>query len=89
MRKIIDGLLYDTDNYELILSHVECSKYNPEDHNLYKTKKGRYFIHKHSEVLDGVPFLQDIFTITEQEVKKIICMNNIDLYIEMYGCEEA
>ncbi len=46
MKKVIQGLIYDTDKAEEIASY---RKYSPTDFNhveesLYKTKNGRYFL---------------------------------------------
>ena len=47
MRKIIDGKVYNTDTAELIAnaSHAYRGDFRWWDEDLYRTKKGRWFLH--------------------------------------------
>ena len=69
MKKIVNGLLYDTDKAEKIM---ECDL-----HSVYKTANDILFITH--DVLDQIT-CTDIDTI-----KTFIGENNADLYIELFG----
>ena len=74
MKKIINGLLYDTENADLISAtgnHIisEC---------LYRTKNGRYFLY---EYLDGYEFLRPLNSI---EVFRWLSDNDPDLALELF-----
>lgn len=71
MKKIIDGLLYDTDKAELIFQEDKFRK-----RNLYfKTEKGNYFV-----VYSG----KEIRPISEEEFKEILGEADPDKYIELF-----
>lgn len=69
MKKIANGLLYDTDKAEKIM---ECDL-----HSVYKTANGRLFMMH--DVLDQITCTDmDL-------IKTFIGENNVDLYIELFG----
>lgn len=69
MKKIVNGLLYDTDKAEKIM---EC-----RSHIVYKTANGRLFITH--DVLDQITCTD------MDSIKTFIGENNADLYIELFG----
>lgn len=69
MKKIANGLLYDTDKAEKIM---ECDLYS-----VYKTANGRLFM-THD-------VLNQITCTDMDLIKTFIGENNADLYIELFG----
>lgn len=69
MKKIANGLLYDTDKAEKIM---ECDL-----HSVYKTANGRLFM-THD-------VLNQITCTDMDLIKTFIGENNADLYIELFG----
>ena len=48
MKKVVDGLVYDTEKAELIHewnNHYPCNDFRAFSERLYKTKNGRFFLH--------------------------------------------
>lgn len=71
MKKIIDGLLYDTDKATLVWQEDKFRK-----RNLYfKTEKGNYFVLYSSKVIQPV---------TEEKFKEILGEADPDRYIELF-----
>ncbi len=75
MKKIVDGLVYDTDKSELIYTDLIKNR------ELYKTKKGRYFM---------LYATGEIAPKTEESVMEYLAEHDVDKYIELFGeVEEA
>ena len=73
MKRIIEGLLYDTDDSLLIYEDIDKRR------KYYKTANGRFFIlYKTGEIL----------TATEEHVKAVLGERDIDKYIEIFGQPE-
>ena len=75
MRKVVGGLLYDTDKSELIYTdHVK-------NRMLYKTKKGRFFmLYQTGEIEER----------SEENVMTYLAERDVDKYMELFGkVEEA
>ena len=70
MKKIVNGLLYDTDTSELIY-HDEMN-----ERRWYKTKNGNYFV----LYANG-----EIGTKSENAVKDYLGKNHVDKYIDLFG----
>ena len=71
MKKIIDGLLYDTDKATLVWQEDKFRK-----RNLYfKTEKGNYFVLYSSKVIQPI---------TEEKFKEILGEADPDRYIELF-----
>lgn len=90
MKKIINNLLYDTEKAEKIYSFRQKRKtgsfqnlnfYDWYDVDIYKTKKGNYFLHGY--IKDKSWKEHFIEAISEEDVKKIIKQLNPDKYISM------
>lgn len=72
MRKVINGLLYDTEISELIYSE-------DNERFLYKTKNGNFFaMYRNGE----------IFSRSESQVKEYLGEKDVDKYIEIFGKPE-
>lgn len=93
MRKIIGTKLYDTEKAKKIYSYRQRRKtfllgdynfYSMYDVDIYKTKKGNYFIHGHKENDSYNQFIEEI---EEKEVMEIINKLNVDKYLELWGDE--
>ena len=70
MKRIIDGLLYDTDDSVLIYEDVDKRR------KYYQTANKRFFIlYKTGE----------IYAATEEHVKAVLGERDIDKYIEIFG----
>lgn len=70
MKKIVDGLLYDTDKSELIYTDVANKR------RLFKTENNRFFIvYNNGEIVPK----------TEQNAKDYLGERDIDKYIELFG----
>lgn len=70
MKKVINGLLYDTDKSELIYEEQDTHR------QLYRTKKGRWF----KVYQNGV-----ITPITEDEAKAYLGEHDAELFVEIFG----
>lgn len=71
MKKIIDGLLYDTDKATLVWQEDKFRK-----RNLYfRTEKGNYFVLYSSKVIQPI---------TEEKFKEILGEADPDRYIELF-----
>lgn len=97
MKKIIDDVLYDTEKAEKIFCFRQKRKtgqfgslnfYDWFNVDIYKTKKGNYFIHGYKK---DEPYNEKfIEEITEKEIKEIIKELDPDKYISLgYKVEEA
>lgn len=101
MKQIIDNKLYDTETatkiYKYKHRYFEQSKYMPlgwgftywEKAEIYKTKKGNYFIYYYDENNSD---RERIEIRTEEEIKVLIQELNVDEYIKLFrvlGIEEA
>ena len=75
MKKIIKGVLYDTDNAELLYTYVSFRKRKL----YYRTEKGNYFC---------VYSNKEIQPMTEDEFKEFIGEVDPDKYIELFGMPE-
>ena len=97
MKKIIGNMLYDTEKAEKIFSFRSRRKtgefgslnfYDWFDVDIYKTKKGNYFIHGY--IKDKPSYENFIEEISENEVKEIIKELDPDKYISLgYEVKEA
>ena len=73
MKKIINDLMYDTDNSELI-HNDEVNK-----RRLYKTQNGNYFVlYRTGEIIPK----------TEGSIKEYLGVNDVEKYIELFGTPE-
>lgn len=70
MKKIVKGLMYDTDKSELV--HIDKAR----KRQLYNTQNGNYFMF----YVSG-----DILPVTEDFVKDYLGENDIEKYIELFG----
>lgn len=70
MKKIINGLLYDTDKSELIYTDLDTKR------RLFRTENNRFFI----AYLNG-----EIVPKTEEQAKDYLGEHDIDKYIEIFG----
>lgn len=102
MRKIINGKMYDTEKAEYIGSYDNgccrnhCNFYEAE---LYKTKKGNYFIYENGGpnsscgICEGDRWIggSNIYTVSEKEARQWSERHlEIDDYIRIFGeVEEA
>lgn len=75
MKKIIKGLLYDTDTSENIYLDEMTNR------RIFKTAKGNYFLmYPNGEIIPK----------TEEEVKEYIGQHDVKKYVEIFGkVEEA
>jgi hypothetical protein len=102
MKKVINGLLYNTQTAESISENdngLDRGFFNYCCETIYKTKKGRYFLHgdggatsKYGIQSNGFRREgEDIILLTEKEVKEYLeNWNDIDKYEELFGIlEEA
>ena len=84
MKKIINGTTYNTETAKKIASR-ECRYYQSTDEyfveRIYKTKKGRYFLHgdggmmtKYAKYYDdgSIGGGEEIYPLSEKEAKKLI-----------------
>ena len=76
MKKIVNGLLYDTEKAEAVskcetLSDIET---------LYRTKKGRYFLHRQCPDTN----VETIRTITDEEAFEWLGEHDPDKAIELF-----
>ena len=74
MKRIVNGLLYDTESADLMSASGdyminEC---------LYRTKNGRYFLYRY---IDGLEFLEPLNSI---EVFRWLSDNDPDLALELF-----
>lgn len=70
MQRIIDGYLYDTDTAELIYQDlIKIRSY-------YKTPNNRFFVYFSNN---------DMETVTETYIKKLLGTYDIAKYIEIFG----
>ena len=76
MKKIIKGVLYDTDTAELIYTYDSFRKRKM----YYRTKKGNYFC---------VYSNKDIVPMSEDEFKEFLGEVDPDKYIELFGMPEV
>lgn len=73
MKKIINNLIYDTDNSELIHDD-EVNK-----RRWYRTQNGNYFVvYRTGEMVPK----------TEESVKEYLGKNNVKVYIKLFGKPE-
>ena len=70
MKKVINGLLYDTDKSELLHQDKDLRR------SYYKTKNGRYFIAYRTG---------EISVIAEERIRDILIEYNYDKYVELFG----
>jgi len=75
MKKIINGLLYDTDKAELLWTERLFRKVR----NYYRTEKKNYFC---------VYANKEIYPMTEDEFKEYLGEKDPDRYIELFGSPE-
>jgi len=75
MKKIIKGVLYDTDKAELLYTYVQFRKRKM----YYRTEKLNYFC---------VYSNKEIVPMTEDEFKEFIGEVDPDKYIELFGMPE-
>lgn len=73
MRKIVDNILYDTDNAELIYTDVSNNR------RLWKTHKGNYFIAYPNGTIQPK---------SEKDVKAYLGDKDADAYIREFGKPE-
>ncbi len=73
MKAIIKGLLYDTDNSELV--------FNDKNHNrlYYKTKNGRYFCKYRTGAIAEK---------SEDSIKELLGMYDYEKYLELFDAPE-
>ena len=75
MRKIVNGLVYDTEKSELI--HTDFVK----NRRLFRTKKGRFFM---------LYATGDITPKTDEAAMDYLAEHDVDKYMELFGeVEEA
>jgi len=73
MKKLINGLLYDTEKSELLYQDNDMRR------SYYMTKKKRYFILYRTG---------EIGPISEQRIMDILIMYDYDKYVELFGNPE-
>lgn len=69
MKKIVNGLLYDTDKSEKIM--------DTDSHSVYQTPNGRLFV-THD-------VLNEISCVNVDSIKEFIGEHNADLYLKLFG----
>lgn len=70
MKRIVNGLLYDTDESELVYNDTETQRL------LYRTKKGNFFtLYKNGEIIPK----------TKENVKEFIGTVDVNMYIKLFG----
>ncbi len=81
MKRIVDGLLYDTEKAEL----VSQSKTTPFGGQLYRTKKGQYFVYE--KICD----IEEIKPLNADETFEWLSKHDPDKAIELFAerIEEA
>lgn len=92
MKAIIDNKIYDTKKAKLLFSYLHKNSFPSmikgychtfwENADIYKTKKGTYFIHFYN---DEYPNKARIEIATEDEVKFKIANLDPDKYIKIFG----
>ena len=100
MKAIIDNKLYNTETAEIIYTFrgnepqsvlwsnkLKLNCWREKD--IYKTKRGNYFIHIHEGGINTSVSFSDlkerIELISEDKVKEIIRKLNIEKYIKLFG----
>lgn len=62
MKKIIDGVLYDT----TAMTKVSCDDYGAEVHTIYTTSDGKYIVHTQEYGSDGKLEREDLVDKTDK-----------------------
>lgn len=89
MKKIVNGLLYDTDKAKMLLEGIFPLELGRTYIFPYKTPKGRYFTVE-TKIKDNSIEESLLIPRTETEIKSMICNTSVDLYIKIFGeVEEA
>ena len=93
MKQILNDKLYDTEKAKLIFSYIRRYKENElifkpgycwtawADVDIYKTKKGNYFLHVKEEEWNK----EYLEIVIEDQVKKTIKKLDADEYIKLFG----
>ena len=98
MKAIIEGKLYNTETADKVYNYLK-NETHPllwskefasncwREVDIYKTKKGQYFLHIHKGAKDGsfsnLP--ERIELVDEDDVKEVIAELNPDKYAELFG----
>lgn len=90
MKQVIDGLLYNTETAHTIGNYYNNKTYSDFDcidETLYKTKKGRYFIHHDNGVRCGGEYIEPVSVEEAKEWLEAHC--DADEYLDEFPAEEA
>ena len=86
MKKIINGLLYDTEKADLLCqwdSDVDWMRDIVYHNSLYRTKTGRYFLFKTGKFL-GQVIPKSIRSLTDERAFEILVEHNPDKAVELF-----
>jgi len=75
MKRIVNGLMYDTDTAELVCQSNIARFVN----RLFRTKKGRYFVY------EKIGDIEDIKPLNEDETFEWLSKHNPDKAIELFS----